>query len=228
MYSAGTQQVQTTDNTLTALLDSMLDEGEQQQAAKIHEPMGLDDFLNGLISETVQTKAASDRLKEARKTVKNTALPGSVIHKLKEEIRTLEYKAEWKAVADVIWIKRCVCDQCGSETPQFAGYFRKSHSRLSKAYRFTALSAEVESDLPREMKTEMTSVAMCADCIPQILMEDGWLTADTDIDSFLSDADEAESLAEEVEEETVEQQAYEGQEGNLIETEEVNDPVYKE
>lgn len=203
-------------------IDKLLEEGQAEQEAKQAEPLGLDDFLSELIGESNQDKRDRDRLKEARKTAKNTALPGSVIHKLKEEIRTLEYKAEWTAVADVIWIKRCMCDQCGSETPQFAGYFRKAHSRISKAYRYTALSAEVESALPREMKTEITHVAMCADCIPQILMEDGWLTSELPEEEDI----EADVSPEELELDTTEE--YEGQEGNLIETEEDAEPAYKE
>lgn len=212
--------------TYTAnLLDQMLEERHSQREEKKAEPLGLDDLIGGLIGESLQERDARDQLKIKRKLAKNTSLPGSTIHTLRNEIRELEYKAEWSAVADVIWIKRCVCEQCGGETPQFVGYFRKAHSRISKAYRYTALSAEVESTLPREMKTEMTTVAMCADCIPQILMEDGWLTSELPEElSIESDISEEEMLQQELDE----PQEYNGQEGNLIEHEEDADPPFKE
>lgn len=208
------------------LLDQLLEEGRAEQAAKRAEPLGLDELIGGLIGESMQDKANTQRLKEIRKEAKNTSLPGSKIHTLRNEIRELEYKAEWKAVADVIWIKRCICEQCGSETPQFAGYFRKAHSRISKAYRYTALSAEVESDLPREMKTEMTSVAMCADCIPQILMEDGWMTGDLPEELGIeADISEEEMLQQELDEH--EEAPFDG-EANSIELEEDAEPPFKE
>jgi len=207
------------------LLDQMIEEGQTQREQARAEPMGLDDLIGGLIGESLQERDAREQLKIKRKLAKNTALPGSTIHTLRNEIRELEYKAEWNAVADVIWIKRCVCDQCGSETPQFAGYFRKSHSRISKAYRYTALSAEAESSLPREMKTEMTRVAMCADCIPQILMEDGWLTSELPEELPIeADVEEEELLQEELDE----PQEFQGQESNQIEQEDGIDPPFVE
>lgn len=207
-----------------SILDQLLEEGQAQRQQAQEEPMGLDALIGGLIGESLQERDARDQLKIKRKLAKNTSLPGSTIHTLRNEIRELEYKAEWSAVADVIWIKRCVCEQCGGETPQFVGYFRKAHSRISKAYRYTALSAEVESTLPREMKTEVVNIPMCADCIPQILMEDGWLTSELpeelDIESGIS---EEEILQEELDN----PDEYQGQEGNLIETEEDQDPPFK-
>lgn len=179
MQLADSAQAQTIPASANAtFLDGLLEDGKAEQQLQAPEAQGLDDFLNDLLGESMAEQAARTRLKEARKQVKNTALPGSKTQALREEIRELEYVAEWTAVADVIWIKRCICEQCGGETPQFAGYFRKAHSRLSKAYRWTSLSAEVESALPREIKEEMTSTPMCADCLPTILMEDGWLNAE--------------------------------------------------
>lgn len=192
----------------TSILDAMLEEGEAEKQAKAEEPQSLDNFLDGLIQESRQEKADQERLKEIRKKLKNERMPGSTIHALREELRQTELRAEWTDVSDVIWIKRCVCEQCGQEKPEFAGYFRKAHSRLGKAYRYTALESGTISDFPREMKTEMTSTPMCSDCIPQILMEDGWLTDEANLESIQADADESQ------EEEVVEQEQESPEEHN--------------
>ena len=177
------------------LLDSMLEEGQAQAEEAASLPNDTMDFMDALIQESMQEKSAKEQLKEARKSIKNTRLPGSEIQRLGTVIRELELIAEWIAKADAIWIKRCVCEQCGSETPQFAGYFRHLVNRHTKVDRWVALSADTESTLPREMKVEMTTTPMCADCIPQILIEDGWLTAEAE-DPFAENAS-----AEEAEEE---------------------------
>ena len=150
------------------------------------------DFLSELLEESMGEVRDRNELKEARKLLKKTNLPGSQQAQLKSIVQDLEYRAEWIAMADVIWVKRCVCEQCEKETPQFAGYFRRSRNRHTKVDRWVSLSAEVESVLPREMKTEMTTVAMCADCIPQILMEDGWLTAEEDVSAMEPSDDQPE------------------------------------
>lgn len=198
----------------TSFLDGLIADGKAEQQLQQEEVQGLDDFLNDLLGESMQEAAARKRLKECRKQLRNTSTNGTLRSKLQKEATELEYIAEWSAVADVIWIKRCVCDQCGHETPQFAGYFRKSHSRISKAYRWTALSSEVESNLPREIKEEMTTTQMCADCLPAILMEDGWLNAEPVTEEFglpgTPDTDtEEEAEEEEIEEEEEEQEAEE-------------------
>jgi hypothetical protein len=177
--SAGTPS--TSDTTF---LDGLIADGKAEQQLQEKEVQGLDDFLNDLLGESMQEQAARNRLKECRKSLRNTATHGTARLALQKEVQTLEYVAEWTAVADVIWIKRCICQQCGHETPLFAGYFRKAHSRISKAYRWTALSSEVESDLPREIKEEMTTTPMCHDCLPAILMEDGWLNAEVVTEEF--------------------------------------------
>ena len=161
-------------------------------------PSPLDDFLSNLVEESMGQARDRRELKTARKSVKNLSLPGKEQMRLKDLVKDLEYRAEWLAVADVIWVKRCICEQCGGETPQFAGYFRRSRNRHTRVDRWVSLSAEVESALPREMKTEMTSVAMCADCIPQILMEDGWLTADGDATSIEPSDDQPEVEEEDI------------------------------
>jgi hypothetical protein len=159
-------------------LNERLDaERKEVQEAK-EQPQGLDNFLDDLIAGGRQEIEEKKQLKEARKLVKRTNLSGTEKNNLLSTITGLELKHDWREVADTIWIHRCTCEQCGKETPQFMGYFRRLHNRHMKVDRWIALDPNTESSLPREMKTDHTTTPMCADCIPQILMEDGWLTAE--------------------------------------------------
>jgi len=159
------------------------------------EPVAdLSSFMGELLSESAEEKAQKEKLKELRKQAKNTALPGSTVKRLKEEVYSLDVAQNWVEKADTIWIHNCTCLNCGRSTPTFQGYFRRMYNRHSHVDRWVALDPETVSTLPREMKVEEREVSLCPECLPQVLMEDGWLTAEapegTDSDILQEELDE--------------------------------------
>lgn len=160
------------------------------------DTLGLDDLLGSLIEESRQDKQDKAKLKEVRKVVKKTNLPGAVRQAADREIKQLEVRVEWKEIADVMWIKRNICKKCQNETPSLWGYFRKSKSRIGGAYKYTPITLDAPSGLPREMKTDMEDVDLCADCLPEELMSGGWMEPEMECAQKEEEQDDDDDLAE--------------------------------
>lgn len=137
------------------------------QSNALAAPVDTGFTFESLLSEAKALRSDTDKLKEARKALKDTrGLPSAEYTQLLADVRRIENVREWLAVADVAMFQIQHCTACDNYAPLFTGLFqRQRHRHMRDSMRWQAATEPENRGLPKEIKTTTSHIPFCHFCI---------------------------------------------------------------